>query len=202
MMSIQLIMFDLGGVLVRRQPERLLAAVAKDTGLPAERLQRELAASTWIDQFERGRIEPRQLHEALTKSMGLTWTFEQFVSAWNGILAENTDTTWMLERLRSRYKLLALSNINVLHDEYIRATWPVFSQMHYWIASYQVGLRKPEPQIYQLALRQADVPPEAAVYVDDTAEFVAAARQLGVHAIHFHDGLELDAELRHAGVHV
>ena len=201
-MTVRLVMFDLGGVLVRRQPERIVAAVAKDTKLPADRLRQELAGSKWIDQFELGQIGPRQLHEALAGSLNLPWTFEQFVAAWNGILSENTDTTWMLESLRSRYKLLVLSNTNVLHDEHIRQSWPVFAQVHYWIASYQVGLRKPEPQIYELALQRADIPPEAAVYVDDTEEFVLAARRLGLKAIHFREGLQLDAELRHLGVHV
>lgn len=201
-MSFRLVIFDVGGVLVKLEPERMINKLAQETGQPVEKVERVVADPTLIEAFELGRLLPRQFLDRLNAQLGLAWTYDRFITAWNSILTENTDTTWVLQRLRNRYKLLVLTNTNVLHDEYIRQTWPVFNQVHHWIASYQVGFRKPEPQIYQLALRQADVPPHATVYVDDTVEFVEAAEHLGLKAIHFTDGLLLERELRALGLHV
>ena len=201
-MSFQLVIFDLGGVLVRLEPKRLMAQLAQASGKSVEQIERAAITPTLIEQLELGRMSPQQLFEHLRQRLDLPWAFERFVGAWNSVLSENTDTTWVLPRLRERYTLLALTNTDALHDEYIRRTWPVFSGVRHWIASYQVGFRKPDPRIYQLAMRRADAPPHATVYVDDIEGHVEAARQLGLTAIHFRDGLKLEQELRAVGLHV
>lgn len=201
-MGYRLVIFDLGGVLVRLQPQRFLAKLAQDSGKPVEELQRIAEAPKLLEALELGRLSPRQFHEHLRQQVGVAWTFEEFAAAWNSILSENTDTTWLLPRLRQRYKLLAMSNTNPLHHDYILQTWPVFTHLHHWATSYEIGYRKPEPQMYQFALRQADVPPHAAVFVDDVERHVAMAKRLGLTAIHFTDGLELEREFRAVGLHV
>jgi putative hydrolase of the HAD superfamily len=201
-MAFRVVIFDLGGVLVKLEPWRMLQKLAKQSGQPEDKIQQVVTDPKLIEPFELGRMSPRQFFEQLTKRLGLPGGFDELVMAWNSLLSENTDTTWILQRLRERYTLAVLSNTDIVHDEYIRRTWPIFSQIHHWIASYPVGRRKPEPGIYQLPLREADAPPSAAVYVDDTEEFVLMARRLGLTAIHFTDGLKLEHELRAAGLHV
>jgi len=200
--SFKAIIFDLGGVLVRRDLQRILQPIARQTHKPIQQLTHAVEASMLVERFELGQLQPRRFHAQLSAELGLAWSYDEFVSVWNSILSENTDATWLLERLRTRYRLLVLSNTNILHDEYIRRTWPVFHYIHHWITSYQTGYRKPELQIYQLALREADIPPESTVYVDDIKECVMAARQLGLTAVHFTQGLRLEEELRSVGLHV
>ncbi len=201
-MGFELVIFDLGGVLVRVERERLLERLAQETRKPLAWLEDIMADAKLLDPFERGHVQPKQFFQQFRERLGIAWTDEQLITAWNGILYENLETTWLLQRLRERYTLLVLTNTNVLHDEYIRQTWSVFRHVHHWIASYQVGWRKPEPEMYQLALRQARVEPRAAIYVDDTKELVDAARQLGLTGIHFRPGLKLAEELHAAGLHV
>ena len=201
-MGFRLVIFDVGGVLVRLEPQRFIQKLAGESGKSVEEITRIAIAPTMIESLELGRLGPKQFLEHLKEQLGIGWSFEEFTTAWNGILSENTDTTWLLQRMHERYQLLAMSNTNVLHHEHILRTWPAFSHLHHWVASYQVGYRKPEPEIYQFALRQADVPPHAAVFVDDLEGHVAMARRLGLTAIHFTDGLELERELRAVGLHV
>ena len=201
-MSFRLVIFDLGGVLVRREPRKAIERIARETGKPIEMCEQILGDRKLIEAFELGQVSPKQFFERVRAPLGLGWSFEQFASAWNSILTENTDTTWILQRLRSRYRLAVISNTNVLHDEYIRRTWPVFEQLHDWIVSYQVGMLKPDPRIYQLVLTRLDIPPRSAVFIDDLFEHVDVARRLGLTGIHFTDGLELERELRAVGLHV
>ena len=147
-MSFRLVIFDLGGVLVRREPRKAIERLAQETGKPVEACEQILGDRKLIEAFELGQVSPKQFFERVRAPLGLGWSFEQFASAWNSILTENTDTTWILQRLRSRYRLAVISNTNVLHDEYIRKNWPVFEQLHDWIVSYQVGMLKPDPRIY------------------------------------------------------
>lgn len=62
--------------------------------------------------------------------------------------------------------------------------------------SAEVRVAKPEARIYQLALEQARVQPEAAIFVDDFIENVEAARRLGMSAIHFRDAESALDELK------
>ena len=49
--------------------------------------------------------------------------------------------------------------------------------------SSALGVRKPDPAIYRHTLRELDVDPHEAVFVDDTAVNVAAAASLGMHGV-------------------
>lgn len=202
-MNTRAVIFDLGGVLVKTEPQRLIQSVAQDCGQSEQQVARVLGDATLAEAFELGRLGAKEFFETMAARLKLSWDFARFVRVWNSIIIdENRDTTWLLSRLRQRYRLVVLTNTNVLHDEHIRRTWPVFHEVHHWIASYQVGLRKPEPAIYELALRQAEVSPAAAVYVDDRHENVAVAQQLGLTAVHVTDGLPLEQEFHALGLHV
>ncbi len=201
-MAHQLIIFDLGGVLIERHPERLIEQVVKASGRSRQEVEAVANDPKLVEQFELGRMTPSEVFADVKRRLGLPWDFDQFAQAWNGILSYNPQLTSLLERLRSHYTLAVLSNTNALHDAHIRRSWPVFERIHHWVASWEVGFRKPEPQIYELVLERANVRPQAAVYIDDVKEFVDAGRRVGLTGIHLADGLVLEHELRAVGLHV
>jgi HAD superfamily hydrolase (TIGR01509 family) len=57
------------------------------------------------------------------------------------------------------------------------------------ILSYEIGFRKPAPQIYDAALKSVDAKPSRTFYIDDRADLVEAAGKLGIKGITF-DGEE------------
>ena len=199
MMEPKLILFDLGGVVVDVESDRLVHEVAQLLGRSFEEVQAEIYHEELLLPFELGRIGAVAYYEGLKRRLGLPWTFERFVAAWNGIFTENRDVTRAIERLRARCMLMALSNTNELHLRHIKASFPSLSVFRDWIASCEVGLRKPDPQIYRVALDRAGVEPEAAVYVDDRPELVEAGRRVGLKAIRFENGRQLAQELRASG---
>lgn len=198
----QLVMFDLGGVVVDVESDRLVHHVAALLGRSFEEVQAQVYHHELLLPFELGRVTPQLYYEGLTGRLQLPWTYEQFVRAWNDIFRENRDVTRLLERLRARHKLTALSNTNALHSTYLKATFPSLAIFDDWVASCDVGLRKPDPQIYHLALRRAGVEPRAAVYVDDRPELVDAGRAVGLTAIRFESSGQLAQALREIGLDV
>jgi putative hydrolase of the HAD superfamily len=64
------------------------------------------------------------------------------------------------------------------------------------IYSHEEGMRKPDPRFYALACERLEVVPEAVLFVDDTLDWVEAARQLGMVGVHFHDNAQAIAEIR------
>jgi putative hydrolase of the HAD superfamily len=65
-----------------------------------------------------------------------------------------------------------------------------------WVISGEVGLRKPDPAIYALTLERLDLPAEACVFIDDLEPNIVAARECGLHAVHFRDTEQTIDEVR------
>lgn len=68
------------------------------------------------------------------------------------------------------------------------------------ILSHEVGLHKPSPEIFAFALESAKVQASGALLVDDRAENVIAAREFGMHAIHYVDEQQLREQLSTYGM--
>jgi epoxide hydrolase-like predicted phosphatase len=89
-----------------------------------------------------------------------------------------------IRSLRPRYKTGVISNAwpnlrNYLIENKFEDAFDAL------VVSAEVGVMKPEPKIYQIALEGLNVQPSEAVFVDDTFSNVEAARALGMHGIHF-----------------
>ena len=193
--------FDLGGVTVELGVDGLIEQVCQKIGQEADAVRRVVYDDDLI-LFELGRISPEAYYEGLRKRLELRWSYEEFVVAWNSTLTEKLEVITILQRLRTRYTLAALTNTNRLHLDYLQSTMPSLGVFEHWIASCDVGLRKPDPKIYTLALQRAGVTPSASVYVDDRLELAQAGGAVGLTAIRFENGRQLEAELSALGISV
>ncbi len=198
----QFIFFDLGGVVVDVESDRLMHQIAQLIGRSFEEVHATVYHEELLLPFELGQMTPERYHEGLRHRLGLPWNYEQFVGIWNGIFTENVEVTSLIQRLATRYQLMALSNTNTLHISHIRRTVPSLSVFKDWIASCEVGCRKPDRKIYELALQRAGVSADAAVYIDDRPELVEAGRRVGLTAIRFENGRQLERDLRSAGISI
>ncbi len=201
-MQRSLVLFDLGGVLVDVESDRLVHQVSQLLGRAFDEVQAAIYHKELLLPFELGRIRARDYYDGLKRQLNLSWTYEQFVTAWNGIFTENRDVTQIMHRLRARHTLMALTNTNELHLGYIKTAFPALSIFDDWIASCDVGYRKPDPQIYFLALERAGVRAEAAVYIDDRPELVDAGRSIGLTAIRFENSRQLEQDLQAVGLNL
>ncbi len=98
---------------------------------------------------------------------------------------------------------LLTNNVKEWGDSW-RTTFPVDELFEVVVDSSEVGMRKPDPRIYQLTCDRLDVAPQSAAFVDDNTDNVAAARHLGMEVVLFGDDpwaalAELDAILRRRG---
>ncbi|MCX5892882.1 MAG: HAD family phosphatase, partial [Deltaproteobacteria bacterium] len=149
-------------------PEEVYAAVFQ-TGLEAG--------------YDTGRISSREFHRRVQDHFRLDLPFSLFRQMWAEIFAPLDDMETVAARLARRYPLYLLSNTNELHFQYIRENYAtLLSHFRAFILSYQVGSRKPEPQIFQTLIREAGLTPAQILFTDDKEEFVTAAREHGLAA--------------------
>src|SRR5207245_8944767 len=83
-----------------------------------------------------------------------------------------------------------------------QARFPFFRIFPIPIYSYQVGASKPDPIIYRKTLQACAVRAEEAVYIDDIAEYAAAAARLGMTGIVFQSPEQLRSEFRGLGIQI
>ena len=201
-MTYQVALFDLGGVAVETDADRMVHQVSQLLGRSFDEVQQAVYHPELLLPFELGRIRPQAYYEGLRARLSLTWTYEQFVRSWNDIFAENRDVVSIMQRVHRRHKLIALSNTNELHLHHIRTTIPSLAIFDDWIASCDVGVRKPDPEIYAIALQRGGVRPQAALYVDDRPELVEAGRAVGLTAIRFENSQQLEQDLQAIGLNI
>ena len=98
--------------------------------------------------------------------------------------------------LRPRYQTALLSNSFVGARREERQRYHFAEMTDLIIYSHEVGLAKPDPRIFQLTCQRLDVQPAEMVFLDDSPTHVAAARDLGIHAILFRDNAQALADIQ------
>jgi FMN phosphatase YigB (HAD superfamily) len=201
---IQGIIFDLGRVLIDFDhgiAARKLSGVMHKT--PQEIY--DLFFSSGLTQlFEAGQLSPEEFFSKIKEELGLRMEYEDFLPVWNEIffLSEENKALYGLVRgLRERYKLLLLSNINILHYNYLKEHFPVFDVFHAVIASCEAGAIKPDPRIYRKALDVLALPAQAVFYTDDRPELIEGARALGIRGFVYRGVEQLKIDLSACGIH-
>jgi putative hydrolase of the HAD superfamily len=98
---------------------------------------------------------------------------------------------WLAEwRYNNRhFTIIAINNEGKELNDYRIRKFQLHKCFDAFISSCEVGMRKPDPEIFRLGLGIAQVAPEQSVYFDDRVMLSEAAGKLGIHAYH-HQGFE------------
>jgi putative hydrolase of the HAD superfamily len=99
-----------------------------------------------------------------------------------------------------RYLLSTINNESKDLNAYRIQTFGLHDIFSLFVSSCYVGLRKPEPAIYKLALEITDRQPEECVFIDDRPLNLDTARRLGMQTIEMKDAGQLSSALQQLGV--
>jgi putative hydrolase of the HAD superfamily len=172
--------------------EAMAYSLREDGVHPLFALERgEIAETDFLSRVERG----------LAESAGITVSLHGFGVRLMDALAPNRELFDYYRTLRrDRGMRFALCTNNVREWEPLwRAKLPVDDIFEVVVDSAWVGMRKPEPEIYLLTLeRLGGVAPERTLFVDDNEPNIEAARELGMHAVHFRSNEQAIPEIRNA----
>ena len=192
----ELIIFDLGRVLVDFDFRKVIRSLKRYTKLSEKQIHQYFKQTPLWDAFERGTVEPKDFFLRLSNELHLNkLSFKEFTPLWNSIFSEKHDSVSVLQRLRGRYRIALLSNVNIMHWEHLLETHDFIEWFDHPIASWEVGQRKPDLDIYRTTLHRAGVAPQHAVFIDDVETHVLAARSLGIQAYQFINARQLIKDL-------
>ena len=189
MSSIDVLLFDLGGVLVEFSGVQGLAAALQGR-LSESEISEQMSHYLPSEQFGLGQLSREEFGNRFVKDWNLELPPEDFLRefrSWSKRLLPGA--VELLSLLRPQFRLAALSNSNELHWERNTNDLGVTGLFELAISSHQVGLYKPNPQIFLLALDRLGVSPDRVMFFDDVPANVSAASALGIRAFQV-DGVE------------
>jgi HAD superfamily hydrolase (TIGR01509 family) len=199
--KIRAIISDIGRVIVGVDVSRAMQGLSSGIALSPKEIWGAIEKDPRFPDLQDGRISARDWHLHIVRRLGGNLTYDQFIQAWNAALLPETlqpDSLWA--GLAKKYKLALLSNTDPIHVAHMESTFTFFKYFPVRIYSCAVGMSKPNPAIYQEALRASKVKANEAVYIDDLEENVAAAKALGMIGIHLPIPAHLPEALKSAGV--
>lgn len=197
----QVLLFDLGRVLVDFDFGRALEAWAPHSALPPEALRLAFRHDEAYERHERGELAAAQYFAHLATTLQLDASPAQIEQGWNAIfLGEILQTRRIVEHLRGRLPCHVFSNTNASHIAACRARFPaLFSAVDGTFTSHELGLRKPDRAAFERVCALIGCPPGAVLFFDDLAANVAGARAAGLQAVQVRSPDDVAAALRALG---
>ncbi len=198
----ELVLFDLGGVLFRYQPEVRWQAFAEQTDMPAEEIRRRLSSSGYAMTCDQGRFRGNRAYREGIKALGSRMSMERFVQLWVSAFRPDEAVLNVARQLQEAGTAIAIfTNNSDLVREGLEAFWPaVLAPFMPRIFSADLGLTKPDPRAYQKVAELLDHPAGEVLVVDDAPMNTVTAASLGFETIDFTSPEALRAELQNRGL--
>ncbi|MDD4877894.1 MAG: HAD family phosphatase [Candidatus Nanoarchaeia archaeon] len=196
-----MIIFDLGGILVPEAGNAILEGMAMYTAIP----QKELAEFTapLKAKLTTGEMTLREMYDSLSKSRGLSLTADDMLKR-HFELYEQHQTERdarvldLVEKLKLNYTVPCLTNTEKEIAEYNKQHG-LFSFFHKAFISTDMGMKKPDVQIYEAVIRELGCRPADAIFIDDNKDYIQGARNAGIDSILYKNFEQLTQKLASYG---
>ncbi len=200
--SKQAVVFDLGGVLIDWNPRYLYRKMFGGDEEAMERFLSEICTSEWNARQDEGRPFAEATEELVARHPEHAEFIRAFFDRWPEMVGGAIEQTVeiMAELKRAERKLYALSNWSAETFPHARKRFQFFEWFDFTVISGEIGLVKPDREIFDYLLDKTGQRAEGCVFIDDSTANVAAARELGFDAIHFRSPRELRDELTYKGI--
>jgi len=176
--QIDLVLFDLGGVLIDPGgvgPMQEMSGIADE-----EELWRRWLTCRWVRAFEQGACSAEAFASGLVEDWGLALSPEAFLAdfaGWPHPLLPGAAS--LISATRAARPVGCLSNTNSLQWEVNCDQWPLLAELDYRFVSFELGMVKPDAEIFDAVAAGLPFPRPRVLFLDDNAINVEAARQAG-----------------------
>jgi HAD superfamily hydrolase (TIGR01509 family) len=197
--QIEAVVFDFGNVLANVERLKICARLAEHSPLNAEEVCARIYGTDIERDSETGRYDSeghfQSIKERIQGNGG--WTYEEFREEFKEGFSLNREGMEALRLAARSKRVFVLSNTTYLHSLWLYEHEELATLPEQHIFSFKVGVMKPDPGIWRALLERASLQPAQCLYIDDLEPFCAAARRLGLNALHYRKGrTDLVGELK------
>jgi putative hydrolase of the HAD superfamily len=179
------LVFDVGGVFILHDNERLFRRLAESCSA-ADAIDRIREAASDSD-ITTGARSVHDIYDELVAELGYTRDWQGFLIDWSSHFSIDHAMLALLATLARTHRVLLFSNTNREHWEHVRQLADGVLGRYDAYLSHEIGDMKPRASAFRLVASRAGIAPQRALFVDDLAENVTAARSLGFHG-HIYTG--------------
>ena len=184
-MSVEALLFDLGGVVIEIDFGRAVASWAAASGMSVDDVGTRFSFDEAYQRHERGEIAAGAYFAALRSSLRIDVPDAALVTGWNAIyIDEVPGIRALLRSAADRWPLYAFTNSNPTHHAFSSVRFAdVLKSFRKVFASFELGRRKPERAAFEAIAAAVDVRLDRILFFDDTPANVEGARAIGMPAV-------------------
>ena len=191
----------MGNVLVFFSHDRMIQNIAEFSGADEASIRNFLFRDGFQDAIETGRLSENEFHQQFEQQLGVSVSLDDLRHALGNIFELNEPMLSLLDDLRNAgVRLVLLSNTCRTHIDFVRQNWDVLDRFDAVTTSCEVGAMKPDPRIFESAIRQANCPAADCFFTDDIENYIQQARKQGLEAHVFRDAATTRQTLLDLGV--
>ncbi|MEP7165189.1 MAG: HAD family phosphatase [Ferruginibacter sp.] len=189
MSGIKNIIFDLGGVLLNIDYSKTKNAFLDLGYTDFEKMYSLSKANNFFDDLETGHISEAGFYEYMVGAGEGKITKDEIRDAWNAMLLDfrGESLAFLKELMQHNKKIFLLSNTNSIHkiafDESLKTQTGHDSLDSFFTKAYyscQLGMRKPNEDIFRFVLQDAGIKPSETLFIDDLYGNIETANKLGI----------------------
>ena len=193
------VIFDLGNVIINLDIPATDRAFKKLMGDNFDSAMAELNKKNTFQEYEKGNISTKSFIEAI--SLASKITEEQAIkNAWNAMLLDIPQKRFeLLNEVKKKYRTFCLSNTNELHIDFIykqlvrENNLPNLNSFFEKVyLSHEMGMRKPDEEIFSKVIDENQLNPSLCLFIDDTAGHLEGAKKTGLNTLHLSNGLTIE----------
>jgi len=200
MKDIELILFDLGGVLIDIVEHATENAFVKLGTVDFEEKYTQFQQNQLFDLFETGQISAQHFINKLLDATRKGTSPNEVVHAWNAmILSFSEKKVQLILELAKKQRIALLSNTNELHMVEVKREWAKVSQVLFEsvfekvFLSHEIKQRKPHPETFVWVCEQLKVTPSKVLFIDDSPQHISGAQEAGLQTFYYQKDVEFYA---------
>ncbi|MFX0001121.1 MAG: HAD family hydrolase [Candidatus Hodarchaeota archaeon] len=189
-MKVKAIMFDLGGVVVDLDFSNFYNTIITQSPLNKPQTPIMLEFFRQSDIYHQGNMTDDEFYQLACDILQVCMVNQsEFFNAFNSIISDiNLEVIEIIKKIHdsNRYKLIALSNVNSSHWNFIlKKKWDFLDYFDELILSHEIHMIKPDPKTFEYAIKKAGCKPKQIVFIDDGLNNIRSAKQLGIIGIKY-----------------
>ncbi len=189
--GVDAIIFDFGNVLIDLDYPRIIQEFKKVATKNQENIRKLVMDSKVVTKFETSEIGPDHFRSAVNQILGTKLNEDDFDVLWNSMLKSITrERMAKVEQISQKFDTYLLSNSNIIHElafeEMVMAATRKPSIRDFFKEAYfshELGMRKPNKDIYEYVVEDIDNYPSRMLFLDDRLDNIEAARSIGMKAV-------------------
>lgn len=191
------IFFDIGNVLCLFDPRKMVQEISRYSLIAPKKIENLLNQANVLKKYSLGQWTTKDLFNLIQNNCPQQLEWSAFNQALYDAFVPNTALwTWIETLKKGRMRLILISNTSEPQYNHWKKTYPIFDLFDDRVLSFELGIYKPDPRIFEIALSRAKASPNECLYIDDIPLFIESAKKVGLEGIVYTTQENLENELK------